>query len=557
MAGKRIRIYNFCNRQPDPCKCLNTCQVVPEPGPKTQIEQYLADNNNASGAPFSVCNYGNAFTGVETFAGEGNGRVNTPVNSNMYFRYASMSKCMGIIALAAAMEDGYISSLDDPIANYIDAFNGNGTYIDPSSVTFTGEYDSYGTPKYDMSLNDISLNVITIRHLVTASAGFGYSFLGTGTLRSVLNGLPDPGSSTTICNRNTFIAWLQYLEKHDISGSSSFLTADTIDSFYNNPNENPIYEQTFTQLILNRISSVPLLFYPGTQTLYDISTTIMGAIVGRALQLQGKNITSTQYLQSRILSPLSITSIWFNCGSSHPPSNAQSNITDAFFVRNNTFLKSTDPIDPSLNPIINTTGSGNNVIENTLYRCFDPSANGDGFTNQANNAYFQASTGVLSDPLAGGYDWSGCGTIPDFCKLLKFLIKKGKNSQGQQILKTQTVEWILTPKTIEGQQMWLFGNDTANFMYPSASWCGGFAKFMSNQPSLPFPCGPNTYYWQCYYGMHYYFDTETGNYMVSGTQVPVCSWYKQTNYDTHPPYGISHNPSYEPNDIVLWKLSTS
>jgi hypothetical protein len=73
----------------------------------------------------------------------------------------------------------------------------------------------------------------------------------------------------------------------------------------------------------------------------------------------------------------------------------------------------------------------------------------------------------------------------------------------------------------------------------------------------PFPCSQNTYYWQCYYGMHYYFDTDTGNYMISGTQVPVCSWYQQTNYLTNPSYGITSNsnPPYEPDSITLLNLS--
>lgn len=546
MAGTASRIFNFCNRQPIPCKCFNTCPPIPGPIPNTKVEDYLILNNASSGAPFSVCNYGNAFTGSETFAGEGDGRVNTPVNKNMYFRYASMTKFMGMVVLGAALEDGYISSLDDPIANYIDEFNGNGTYINPTSVTNTGNFDSYGSPTYTFDTIDFSLNTITIRHLVNGTAGFGYSFLGTGILRSILNELPNP-STNTLCNRNTFIAWLQYIENNPQIGK-----ADLLDSFYSNPNDNS-FEETFTESLLNRITKIPFLFKPGTQTIYDICTTVMGSVVGGALQKKGIQKTSTQYFQSRILTPLGITSIWFNCGSSQPPSNAKSNITDAYFVRNNTYFKSIDPLNPDVNPIINTTGTGINVNSNTLYRCFDASADGDGFTNQANNTYFQNPTS--EDVLAGGYDWSGCGTIPDLCKLLKMLIKKGRNQQNQQVLKAQTVEWILTPKT--SQPMWLFGDDTVNFMYSSAAWCGGFAKFMSNSLTLPFPCGQNTYYWQCYWGMHYYFDTDTGNYMVSGTQAPACTWYVQEPNITTYPYGIIHNPPYEPNDITLWKLTTT
>jgi len=548
MAGDPNRIFNFCNRQPEPCKCLNTC---PNPPPNTKIEDYLVTNNAASGAPFSACNYGNAFTGVETFAGEGYGRVNpdTPVNKNMYFRYASMTKSLGITCLAAALEDGYITSIDEPISKYITEFDTNIEYATGYARDNTGTgFDSYGTPKYTLTTATYDLNLMTIRHLVTASAGFGYSFLGTGVLRSVLNSIPNPGDTTSaICNKNTFIAWLQLVETMYPNGG-----ADTIASFYNNPNDAE-FTETFTESILSRIANIPLLFIPGTQTLYDVSTTIMGAVVGGALQQQGQNITSAQYLQSRILSPLGIKNMWFNCGASQPPSNAQSNITDAYFVRNDAFIGSTDPAAPGPNPYVNTNGKGTTVVENTMYRCFDSAANGDGFTNQADNAYFQNSVGVTGgDGLAGGYDWSGCGTLPDFCKLLKFFIRKGKNASGRQILKTQTVDWILTPKTEVGQAMWLFGNDTANFMDPGAVWCGGFAKFVKNPP---FPCSENTYYWQCYYGMHYYFDTDTGNYMVGGTQVPVCSWYVQTPNQNTYPYGTGKIPSYEPNSIVLWNLS--
>ena len=281
----------------------------------------------------------------------------------------------------------------------------------------------------------------------------------------------------------------------------------------------------------------------------------MGAVVGAALQKMGKNITSTQYLKYRILIPLGIKSIWFNCGSSNPPSNAETNITDAYFIRNDTYVNSNRKL---FYPLDN--GKGPNVIRNTLYRCSDNATSGDGFTNQATKSYFQKSNGITNDTdtndyLAGGYDWSGCGTLPDLCKLLKFFILKGKNSQGKQILKTQTIEWILTPKMEVGQSMWLFGNDTSNYMDDGSSWCGGFAKFMINPP---FPCSKNTYYWPCYYGMHFYFDTDTGNYMVSGTQFPAGSWYKKDNYSTTPLYGIVPTTiSYEPNSITLWNLITN
>ena len=104
--------------------------------------------------------------------------------------------------------------MDDSVSKYIDEFNGTGTYIDPNSIVAGIGFDTYGSPNYSMQTIDFSLNIITIRHLITMTAGFGYSFLETGTLRSLLNQMPDPSNDPLLqntCNRNTFIAWIQYL----------------------------------------------------------------------------------------------------------------------------------------------------------------------------------------------------------------------------------------------------------------------------------------------------------------------------------------------------------
>jgi hypothetical protein len=88
--------------------------------------------------------------------------------------------------------------------------------------------------------------------------------------------------------------------------------------------------------------------------------------------------------------------------------------------RNDTFIGSTDPVDPGPNPHINDNGKGTNVVVNTLYRGFNSSANGDGFTNQANNAYFQSSVG-------------GAVPCPIFANCLHFLLKKGKREWATSV----------------------------------------------------------------------------------------------------------------------------
>jgi len=532
MAGSASRVYNFCHANPNSPGCpwpsyLGNNSPTPAPPTNKQIDavkEFLDSNNAASKAPFSACTFGNAFTGYEVFIGSGNAGPNgEPVDSSMYWRWASMTKLLGQLTLGAALEDGIIESVDEAVWKYIPAVANITQYVSDSSAN-TG-VDQFGTPLYAQILTtDPDLGKkITIRMLINSSSGFGYSFWGIGSSRAIFV----DGFAGTKSGQN-YIAWLQNIE-------ANYSYADTITSSYDN-----MSNKTFTDSINERIQ-YPLLCEPGTTNIYDTGTTFLGAVISAALAQKGIQQTAAEYTQTRILNPLGMTKTWLNCGSLNPPSDVLAKLTNAFFVRQDTPTS-----------ISGSYQKGVNVAYNTLYGCFDADANGDGFKTQELNVFTQTKINnyLSNDNYAGGYDWSGCGTMSDYCKLLKLLINKGYNTATKtRILSKQTVEWLLSSKYSTTRLSYGLNAPNAgliSLLNPSATWCGGYSKFLEGTDTLPYACGPNTYTWGGYFGTTFYFDTETGNYLFSGTQASVASW--QLSSSTKP---------FQPDAAFIWKTLTS
>jgi CubicO group peptidase (beta-lactamase class C family) len=482
-----------------------------------KIRKYLKNNNKESGALFSACTFGNAITGEEKFVGEGNGRSGEKINEDMYWRWASITKFLGMILLCKALDDELIISIDEPVYKYIAEFSTINSWISGSTpVLIDGEqqYDKYGTPQYSpiISTEEGLGEKITIKMLIECSSGLGYTFWGLGDLRHTV----DLYSGTQ--SGQNYISYIQLVEKNNGSG-------DTITSSYDKQ------KLTFTESIIERLK-YPLLCYPGNQNIYDIGMTIVGGVIGSALKLKNICKTSAEYCQDEIFKPLGMNTCWLNNGSLNPPCNANEKLSTSYFVRQSY-------VDGQEGP---------DVKLNTLYNVFQKQAKGDGFTFQTKTVFLQEKTkkSYKNDLYAGGYDCSGVGTMSDYCKLIILVLNNGLY-KDKRILSEQSIQWLLVPKYTPDQKLTIFGQDTLNFLKPGTTWCGGLGKYLENTNTIPFSCGPNTYYWVSYYGMSFYFDTVTKNYIVSGTQVSTSSWYL---LDKQSP------PVYEPNIEYLWKLST-
>lgn len=479
-----------------------------------KVKTLLKTNNAKSGALFSACYFGNAFTDEKVFIGEGNGREGKPINCCMYWRWASMTKFLGLIALGAALEDGLLN-LDDQVSKYIPEFKTINSYVSDSERE--PGVDAYGTPNYKMiTTTEEGLgDKITIRNLIQSNSGFGYIFWGLGSTRNLLNAFD--GTK----NGQNYISFIQYMDRV-ANPTTGFI--DSITTPYNK------YNASSTELILNRIK-YPLVNKPGEDTIHGIDLLILGAVIGRSLQMKGINKTGSEYIKERIFDALDMKSSWIAGGDLQPPKDVNNRLVDAFFVRQNN-------IDGKQGPLVKL---------NTMYRCFDPQAVDDGFTTLTKN-FFLKDKITNNNYLAGDFQANAVGTLGDFSKLMKLIIYKGKYN-GKQILSPQTIEYLLTAKIAEGVGIWAFGRGTLNLLQPNDDWIGGLSKTKATASNLSFPVGQNTLRWGGYYGTTYYFDISTGNYMVSGTQAPFSSWYLPILPDGNPP-----SATYEPNALNIFAI---
>jgi CubicO group peptidase (beta-lactamase class C family) len=103
-----------------------------------------------------------------------------PMAPDTIFRIASMTKPVTSVAVMMLVQEGDIG-LDDPVANYLPAFEGK-EVID----TFNAADKTYTTRP--------AAGPITIRHLLTHTSGLGYAF-SNHTLAALAS--PDPGRSVT------------------------------------------------------------------------------------------------------------------------------------------------------------------------------------------------------------------------------------------------------------------------------------------------------------------------------------------------------------------------
>lgn len=489
----------------------------------------MKKTNEKSGALFQGCIFGNAFTEDEEFIGVGEGRRGEEVSNDMYWRWASMSKICGLAFLGIALEEELVS-LDDPVSKYIPEFSNINSYIS-NAIPVPGQVDKYGTPVFEMvTTTEEGLgDKITIRHLVTMKSGLGYAFWGLGATRNLLNAF------ASVPSGQRMISYIQYWDKLYNTGNT--LSDEVVAYYYKNPT-------SITELILERTKH-PLLCYPGTDTIYGIDPTIYCAAIGRSIQSKGWDITPAQYCKWKLFLPLGMDSTWLWTGALNPPNDVLEKLTDAYFVRQS-------DIDGQKGP---------NVELNKTYRCLDADAQGDGFAYILLNInLINQKEPPMEDYLTCGLDGSCVGKLSDFAKILKLFINNGKyktidengNEVMVELLKEQTVKFLLSSKVFS-PEMWSFGPNSYSINSSYETWAGGMAKVNDLQsPGIPFGFGANVYTWGGYYGNTFIFDTDTGNYIISGTQSPNSSWQLTTLPD-----GKQPTAGFQVDAVKLYQILTS
>lgn len=180
-----------------------------------------------------------------------------PVGPDTLWRLYSMTKPVTGIAAMLMIEDGKME-LDQPIADFLPGF---------------ARMQVQNTP--DGSITDLrpAKTQITVRHLLTHTAGLGYNIIQKGPIKKA------------------------YDDAGIVGGSASRLPI---------PGMAPVTPAPSLAAMADRLAALPLIYEPGTQWSYSISLDLLGRVIEVAA---GQPFDA--FLKARLFDPLGMTSTSF------------------------------------------------------------------------------------------------------------------------------------------------------------------------------------------------------------------------------------------------------
>ena len=178
------------------------------------------------------------------------------IDADSLFRVYSMTKPITGMAAMMLVEDGKIG-LDQNIADFIPAFARPTVLVDP-------EKDLTARP---------ATRSITVRNLLTHTAGLGYTIVTKGPL---LAAYVKAGINPSSFSRRA------------LPGVPSVPTAPSLEEF------------------ANRLAALPLIADPGTKWSYSVSLDLLGRVIEVA-----SGMPFDRFLQTRMFDPLGMTSTFF------------------------------------------------------------------------------------------------------------------------------------------------------------------------------------------------------------------------------------------------------
>lgn len=171
------------------------------------------------------------------------------------WRVYSMTKPVTALAAMILIEEGKMS-LDQPISDFIPAFRDMKVLVDPAK-------DLTARP---------ATRAITVRHLLTHTAGLGYTIVTTGPL----------------------------LKEYERQGITPFTANRSVEDQMRMVRPKSLEE------FANRVAGLPLIADPGTKWSYSIGLDVMGRVIEVA-----SGMPFDSFLQQRIFTPLKMKSTFF------------------------------------------------------------------------------------------------------------------------------------------------------------------------------------------------------------------------------------------------------
>ena len=178
------------------------------------------------------------------------------VNVDTLWRVYSMTKPLTGITAMMLIEEGKLK-LDQPIADILPEFANMRVLTDP-----------------DKSMDSVPAKTqITIRHLLTHTAGLGYTIITKGPL---LQAYLDNGLNPAIASRKA------------LPNAPAVAPTPDIDTFS------------------KRLATLPLVAEPGTRWSYSVSLDLLGHIIGKV-----SGVEFGEFMKQRLFDPLKMTSSYF------------------------------------------------------------------------------------------------------------------------------------------------------------------------------------------------------------------------------------------------------
>ena len=211
-----------------------------------------------------------------------------PVGPDTLWRLYSMTKPITAMAAMLLIEEGKMG-LDQPIADFLPAF---------------AKMTVQDTPDGSITAVHPAKTPITVRQLLTHTAGLGYNIIQTGPLREAYNkaGL--------------------------IGGQVSRLPI---------PGMPPITPAPSLAAFADRLAELPLVYEPGTRWSYSVGLDLMGRVIE---VVSGQAFDA--FLKTRLFGPLGMTSTFFQV-----PASEAGRLSTNYFPMGGVLL----PIDPGTSSI--------------------------------------------------------------------------------------------------------------------------------------------------------------------------------------------------------------
>lgn len=271
------------------------------------------------------------------------------VNADTIWRLYSQTKPITGVAAMLLIEDGKMK-LDQPIADFLPAF---------------AKMNVQNTP--DGSITDVhpAKTQITVRHLLTHTAGLGYNIIQTGPLRDAYNKQGLVGG---------------VLSRLPIPGVPTITAAPGLAAF------------------ADRLATLPLVYEPGTRWSYSVSLDLLGRLIE---VVAGQPFDA--FLKARIFDPLGMKSTWF-----HVPASEAARLSTNYFSLAGTLL----PIDPAgssiyLDPPPMPYGGGGLASSARDYDRFLAMLLGEGETGGVRIMKPETARLAMSNLLEAGVDIKG------------------------------------------------------------------------------------------------------------------------------------------------------